>query len=506
MSSQSIYDRFNLLPPPPPTAFSHYDDAANRMRLPDFQNVQEARDFLNRMFVCHHSAALTAARTAFAGLVAALFITIAARDVWLYAERRRWLLRMVNTPEGVVIVPSITAVWATFGSIYLALNFTEAFVELAYLHQDLPTPHMPLWVILQFIPLVYAIFWASCGSYYGRVPGSRRYEIVKRESRGPSMSPFAANCVWIIIPTLQVLITLIPALLSDALYESSRRDAILKMAEMSTAPELTEEILRSMQELWLQRRQCAEWLAIGTLVVFISSLFYVVVFACLSLRLVIKLHQHLSALLQLKQAREVVGTVRMDCETLVTVSPTEGRARRWHGMDLDMPLSTAVLVEKKDDALLATTLPGLFPTVAFNSARHQPLGDGQGFRKVLWLYSLQNSAVVLGTITFAGLLLAITIRIVDAVEVNNVERLLGMGLLTTQVLAGGLGLLLLACCIVLDRSEAFLTLMHGTYRQGGIDMPTSRKPQGQRLGIGSSQDDQEMEMPVRRSSSWTTSS
>ncbi|CAD7061732.1 unnamed protein product [Tilletia caries] len=451
MSSQSIYDRFNLLPPPPPTAFSHYDDAANRMRLPDFQNVQEARDFLNRMFVCHHSAALTAARTAFAGLVAALFITIAARDVWLYAERRRWLLRMVNTPEGVVIVPSITAVWATFGSIYLALNFTEAFVELAYLHQDLPTPHMPLWVILQFIPLVYAIFWASCGSYYGRVPGSRRYEIVK-------------------------------------------------------PPELTEEILRSMQELWLQRRQCAEWLAIGTLVVFISSLFYVVVFACLSLRLVIKLHQHLSALLQLKQAREVVGTVRMDCETLVTVSPTEGRARRWHGMDLDMPLSTAVLVEEKDDALLATTLPGLFPTVAFNSARHQPLGDGQGFRKVLWLYSLQNSAVVLGTITFAGLLLAITIRIVDAVEVNNVERLLGMGLLTTQVLAGGLGLLLLACCIVLDRSEAFLTLMHGTYRQGGIDMPTSRKPQGQRLGIGSSQDDQEMEMPVRRSSSWTTSS
>ncbi|KAE8202740.1 hypothetical protein A4X06_0g2461 [Tilletia controversa] len=501
------------------------------MRLPDFENVQEARDFLNRMFVCHHSPALTAARTAFACLVAVVFIVIAARDVWLYAQRRRWLLRMVKTPEGVVIVPSITAVWATFGSIFLVFNFAQAFVELSYLHQDLPLPHMPLWVILQSIPLVYAIFWASCGSYYGRVPGSQRYEILKLESRGPSMSPFAVNCVWIAAPTLQVLITLIPALLSDALYESSRRDAILKMAEMSTAPELTEEILRSIQEvrlerhltgvvavvvaelslsslpqLWLQRRHSVEWLAIGTLVLFISSLCDVIVFASLSLRLIVKLHQHLSALLQLKQAREVVGAVRIECSTLVTVSPAEDKSMRWHGMDLDTPLSSAILVEKKDDTLLATTLPGLFPTVAFNSARHQPLGDGQGFRKVIWLYSLQNSAVVVGAITFAGLLLAITIRIVDAVEVNNVERFLGIGLLVSQVLAGGLGLLLLAFCVVLDRSEAFLTLMHGTYHQGGIDMLTSRKPRGQRLGISKSQDDQELEMPVTGSSLWSNSS
>ncbi|CAD6970520.1 unnamed protein product [Tilletia controversa] len=458
------------------------------------------------MFVWHHGSVLTAARTTFACLMAALFIGSAGREIWLYAQRRRWLLRMVKTPEGMVIVPSITAFWATLGSIYLLVNCSQAFAELAYLHQDLPTPHMPLWVILQFIPLAYAIFWASCGSYYGRVPGSRRYELLKRESRGPSLSPFAANCVWITIPTLQACIVLIPALLSDALYESTRRNANLKMVEMSTTTELSEELLRSIQELWLQRRHCLEWLAIGTLLWFIFTLCYVAVYASLSLRLVIKLHQHLSALLQLKQAREVVGTVRMDCETLVTVSPTEGRARRWHGIISDMPLSTVVLVEEKDDVLITSPTVGLFPNVAPASARHEPLGDGQGFRRVIWLYSLESGIIFLGCAGFGILALSISIVAVDAVELDKMERMVGFGLLATQLIGAGLGFVILACNVFLDRSQAFTTLMHGRYRSGGIDMPTSRHATCPRLGIDPpSQDDQQMELPIRRSSSWGSS-
>ncbi|KAE8182117.1 hypothetical protein CF336_g8664 [Tilletia laevis] len=505
MSSPSIYDRFNLLPPPPPTAFSHHDQAARRMRLPDFENVQEARDFLHDMFVWHHGSILTAARTTFACLVAALFVAVVAREVWLHAHRRRWLLRMVNTPDGVVIVPSITAVWSTFGSIYLALNFTEAFVELAYLHQDSPLPHMPLWVILQFIPLAYVMSWSSCGSHYGRVPGSRRYELLKRESRGPSLSPFAANCVWIAAPTLQAVILLIPALLSDSLYESTRRDANLKMAEMSSAPELTEEILRSIQELWLQQRHSIQWMAIGTLLWFIFALGYIAMYASLSVRLVIKLHQHLSALLQLKHAREVVATVRMEYSTVVTISSTDGASEHWNGMDRDMRYSSFVSVEEKDDVLITSPMNGLFPNVPPASARHEPLGDGQGFRRVIWLYSLHNISVVIGTIVFAVLALAISILAVDAVELSRIEPTIGCGFLVPQLIGASLGFSIITCNIFLDRSEAFLTLMHGTYRQGGIDMPSSRQTTGQRFGIDSSPDDQEIEVPVRKSSSWSSS-
>ncbi|CAD6885068.1 unnamed protein product [Tilletia laevis] len=498
MSSESIYDRFNLLPAPPPTAFSHHGPAV-RMRLPDFQTVQDARDFLDKMFVCHHSALLTGTRTTFASLVAVLCIFVVGWEVSLYVHRRRWFLRIVKTPEGVIIVPNNNAVWATFGPIFLALNCIQAFVELAYLHRDLPLPHMPLWVILQFVPLSYAMIWSSWASYHGRVPGSQHYELLHRESRGLKLSPFAANCVWIVTPTVLAVIVAIPAFLSDAVNQSARRDAILKMAEMSTATYLSEELIRSIQELWLRRRSGAELISIGTMIWYIILLGYIVVYASISFRLAIKLHQHLSALLQIKQARAAVGTVQIECSTSVVVSPYDERVKRWFP---DLPLSTAVLVEEKDDVLITSPTVGLFPNVAPGSARHEPLGDGQGFRKVLWLFGLHTGLITIGAVIFAGLALAITVVSVDLVEINDSEKALGIGFLVTQLIAASLGTMISVCNTILDHSEAFQTLMHGTYRVGTMAL----QDQNRRFHEQHSQYDQQIKMTNRKSPSRTSSS
>ncbi|CAD6913423.1 unnamed protein product [Tilletia controversa] len=501
MSSESIYDRFNLLPTPPPTVFSHHGPAV-RMRLPDFQTVQDARDFLDKMFVCHHNSLLTGARTTFASLVAVLCIFVVGWEVSLYAQRRRWFFRIFKTPEGIMIVPNNNAVWSTLGAIYLLLNCTQAFVELAYLHRDLPAPHLPLWIILQFIPLSYAMSWSSWASYHGRVPGSQRYELFQRESGGSKMSPFAANCVWIVAPTVLAVIVAIPAFLSDAVNQSARRDAILKMAEMSRTTELSEELIRSIQELWLRRRNALELMVIGTMVWYIILLGYIVVYGTISFRLAIKLHQHLSALLRIKQAREVVGTVRIEYSTSVNVSPFDGRLKRWYEMFPELPPSTAVLVEEKDDVLITSPTVGLFPNVAPGSARHEPLGDGKGFRRVLWLFSIQTGIINIGAAIFAGLALAVTVISVDVVEINDPERALGIGLLVTQLLATSLGTFLFVCHALLDRSEAFQTLMHGTYRVGGMAL----EDQNRRSGDHQSRYDEQIKMTNRQPPSRTSSS
>ncbi|CAD6907230.1 unnamed protein product [Tilletia controversa] len=470
MSSQSIYDRFNLLPPPPPTAFSHYD-AANRMRLPDFQSVPEARDFLDRMMVFRHEASINVVRTVLGCVNAALLIGIATKEVWLYVQRRRWLVRLLYTSDGIVIVPSINAVFASLGCVFLLVNCAFAFVHLRYQRRDLPLPHLPLWQLLQYLPLWVATFWSSWASYHGRVPGSRRYQLLKRKSRGPSMSPFATNCFWIAMPALLALIILLPALLSSRFYELARSRTIPTLAELSTAQELTEELLVSIQETWLLMRHFAFWLSITCVIWVISALSLSILYAIVSFRLVFKLHQHLSALLQLKHAQDIVGTVRMDCLTLVTVSPTEHAEKRRIRRGAEMLESPVVLLnEERDDILLTSPTSALFPTVNPTSAKHEPLGDGTGFRRVIWLYGLQTISIFVGCIIFAGLAIG-TIVTVSDVEANKLEQVTNIIMVLTQVIATGLGLMLVVCNAFLERSQTFLTLMHGSYRAGGIDGP-----------------------------------
>ncbi|KAE8218421.1 hypothetical protein CF319_g7707 [Tilletia indica] len=474
MSSQSIYDRFDLLPPPPPTVFSHHGPT-NRMRLPNFQTVQDAQDFLDALAMTAYSqsARFRAARVALACIVAMIFITIVTKETRYYARRQRWILRLVHTPEGTVIVPNMTSVFASFGVVFMGLNCTGTCVQLGYMHRNLPTPHLPIWIFFQLIPLWWATFWSSWASSHGRVPGSQRYELIQRRSRRPWMKPLASNLVWIAIPILHAILAVIFMVLADVEYEHARKRALITMVELSNAPELSEQLLINIQEIWVLARNCAYWMAVSCLLWFIATFGLTVLYASLSFRLVAKLHEHLSVLLQLKQSREVVGAVRIDLMTTVTVSPSEPMPKRWFGRVPTFPSTSATVEDDKQELLLASPTSGLYPTIDGASAKHEPLGDGKGFRRVIWLYGLQSLIVVAGTSLFSVISLFITIIVVDAVEVNQLEGIQRTAQLLIQILAAGLGISVIVSNVLLERSHAFLTLMHGTYKAGQIQSATS---------------------------------
>ncbi|KAE8228306.1 hypothetical protein CF326_g6765 [Tilletia indica] len=488
MSSQSIYDRFNLPPPPPPTGFSHRR-SADRMRLPIFQSVQEAQDFLDALLIYRHDSVLASARVVFACLVAMVFITIVVKEIRYYARKQRWILRLVHIPDGTIIVPNMTSVFASFEALFMGLNCVSNCVHLGYVNRNLATPHLPIWIFFQFIPLWWGTFWSSWASSHARVPGSQRYELIQRRSQGPWMKPLATNCVWTAVPILQATSVVVSMALSDVQYEHARKRAIKTTVQLSAAAELSEEQLISIQEIWMRVRNFAYWAAVSCLLWFIATFGLTILYAILSFRLVTKLREHLSALLQLKQAREVVGTVRMDLMTEVTVSSI--------GWAPNLPSTFAMVEESREEVLSASPTSGLFPTIAAASAKHEPLGDAKGFWRVIWLYGLQRVAVVAGASSFAILTLVLTIIIVDAAEVNQLERVIERSLLLTQILAAALGVLVIISNVLLERSNAFLTLMHGTYKADQIHSTTSERKPSKRSNLSRCLDAQQMKLETK---------
>ncbi|KAE8263941.1 hypothetical protein A4X09_0g7096 [Tilletia walkeri] len=399
-----------------------------------------------------------------------VFITIVAKEIGYYARRQRWILRLVHTSEGTVIVPNMTSVFASFGAIFLDLNCIGTCVQLGYMHRNLPTPHLPIWIFFQLIPVWWGTFWSSWASSHARVPGSQRYEIQRRSQR-PWMKPLLSNSVWIALPILHATLAVVFMALSDVEYEHARKRVLITMVELSNAPELFEQQLTEIQEIWVLMRNYTYWMAVSCLLWFIATFGLTVLYASLSFRLVAKLHEHLSVLLQLKQSREVVGAVRMDLMTTITVSPSETMAKRWLGRVPTSP--SATVGYDRPELLLAIPTSGLFPTIDGALAKHEPVGDGKGFRRVIWLYGLQSLIVVAGSSSFAIISLVITSIIVDAAEVNQLDRVERIFLLLIQILAAILGISVIASSILLERSHAFLTLMHGTYKAGQIHSSTS---------------------------------
>ncbi|KAK0565268.1 hypothetical protein OC844_001306 [Tilletia horrida] len=462
--AESIYDTFSLLSPPPPYPLPHSSDAV-RMRLPDLEDVPEARDFLNRMVIYHHSPAMTIALLASACINLVILVWLLVRHTRLFAQRRLWLFRALHTSDGVVIMPAINSIFCTFTTGFLLLNSACGVLQFASYRRGEPIRNYPLWILFQFIPLWWAFFAQCWASAFGRVPGSHRYELSLRPSgRGPRVSPLCLNSLWMTLPLVITAAIAVLAGRSNIVYQRVLRQRLMWLQEYGDAAALSDELLTSLQVIWADFRRASYYLAIGFILWAVFTFAAAVLYVTLSFRLVIQLHLHLAALLQVQQSRKLIAFVQIDHATVINVSPSDPILRKSiNPVPEVQPAPFAVPAEtdgkRTDNKLLY--MSHFFPSVDPSLAVHEPLEDGEVFKKVLTFYSVQVVAFTCGAIGFTILSIVLSLTLVDHVETNDVASLQGVTYLVASLLAIGAGTMLGICDIFLDKSDAFLALMHG---------------------------------------------
>ncbi|KAK0565270.1 hypothetical protein OC844_001308 [Tilletia horrida] len=465
MATTSIYDRFHLLPPPPPTIFSR-QPASVRMRLPDFETVPDAQAFLDKMFIWQHSKAMTVARIVSACLSIALLLVCIGIKIPQYIQKRLWLFRLVQTSRGTIILPCVNALFSVFGSTFLLLNSTFVFLEVSSFDRKSPKPieNFVSWMIFHFIPLWCAAYAQAWSNAFGRVPGSRHYELsFHPRFRRDTLSPLATNTLWIASPVVLLSLLAIPTCRSNALYEQARHGREAWLVRFGNASELSDDLLVDIQRIWQDLQQSFCYLTICFILWTVIAMGEAVLYAFLSSRLIRQLHVHLAALLHLKHSREIVPTVRIENITVVTIGPAD----KVSGLPLHCKSpERAHCVSYMNHTTDQRQDVRLFPPVAPGATWHKALGDGHSFQSVLRIYSAQSIIFVVASFLYGAISLTVGLLLVDALERNEIERLESWGLFLAQMFAFLMGLTLTALEVFLDKSDAFLALMHGDYHQG----------------------------------------
>ncbi|KAK0535565.1 hypothetical protein OC842_002272 [Tilletia horrida] len=461
MASGSIYDRFHLLPTPPPTSLSRSDSSV-RMRLPDLQTVEDARIFVDRLVIYKHNKATNVVSTVFGCIVIVLLLTTLIKKIPHYVHRRMWLLRFVKTPRGTVILPCVNAAASWFIALFLLLNGTCAFVQASASSRQHPVPvqDLPGWFLLQFLPLWTALLVQTWSIAYARVPGSKHYQLsFHPRSARAELSPMVINVIWILAPFVACTIIGVPAGLSGPSFQRMITMRKEWMARFGTADELSDDLLKGIQEIWNEGRNAAYFFAIGMILWSLLATSIGVLHGFLAVKLSRKLQQHLAVLLHLKQSRKAAATLCIEHTTIVTVAQADSLSSEYPSPA--HPANIPKLEAANDEHAQVTYL---FPSVAARTARHEDLADGSAFRSVLRFFRCQTVVFVLAVIGYGIVALMVGLSIVDAFETAEMEYLERWAFLSSQVLAVLLGVIIIILATFLDRSDAFLALMHGDYQ------------------------------------------
>ncbi len=254
----TLYEVFDLLPPPPPTVFSRADPHNDRARFPDFlatsDPAQACRDFMQMLFMPRMQLQATVQFLVLGSLIA--IIVPAATFVVAYRiyKKRFWLFRLVPTHGKVPILCfNSSNAFIVFGGLALVAVAAAIGIEVSsFGYQVRPIHHFGFLYCWTWVPLLIAVFYNAWGLAHAKTstdPG------VAAGSRGWIEQYFQrytilANIFQVASPVLLAL----PPMIISAFYEIDGERALnlwenewrVKYAD---GP-LTQEMLREAQEIW----------------------------------------------------------------------------------------------------------------------------------------------------------------------------------------------------------------------------------------------------------------
>ncbi|KAL9938730.1 hypothetical protein V8E36_002449 [Tilletia maclaganii] len=464
------------------------------MSMPQFDSVQQTEALVDRLLVFRSDFAITILRIFLVSVALSLFLWISIKEICLYWQKRRWLFRLVSTPEGTIIVPSVNAVFVLFATTYVLLHSILTIRAIGFGMRRKPVPNQSLWILLHFIPLYFAAFWQCWSCAYGRIPGSHRYEINwAPASAGARWPPKVLNLFWISAPCLVSIVVTIPAALAAPHWTASAAARAAWMVNCAHEVQATDQCIALVQKIQESVRRFNYFLATGCLLWLVFCMGLSVLYAIIASKLLLGLRKHLAILLHIKHTQELTGMVRLEQVQMTVVSqanpPPDQRHRLFSSAMQPSRHSRGSSVFAVSSPTTSTFFPTIsqafalssphpstpttstfFPTISQAFATHEPLGDGRGFDAVLKLFGIQTGLVLAGSTSFGATAgLVGTYLLYVGIDKLNMSLVYTCAFLYFQVFTVGVAAVLVLIDFNLDRSELFITLMHGSYRAYGLD-------------------------------------
>ncbi|KAK0530765.1 hypothetical protein OC842_003825 [Tilletia horrida] len=300
-SSASIYSRFNLLPPPPPTIFSR-DTSPNRARLPEFENAQDVSDFLIKI-VLRPRSPLTYEMLPFeAAYILFLISYVACAIVLKIKNGSWWVIRMSLRENGRVIIPHTHNLWTlligAFGIIFAAVCVLTRICN----DRQEAFPHRGLVWTLMWSPLCLGSAYQGWALYYAETDGQRSLTDRISSKRRYVPPAWLLNSFFILLPIIGTFACLYPAIDSDKKYQAVTRLWLSWKARYGSEQELSQEMLLDAQQIWYDLIRAAYIFTYGQICWFVMLICVGTIHILLAWRLVINLYLHLQRLRSLCQA------------------------------------------------------------------------------------------------------------------------------------------------------------------------------------------------------------
>ncbi|PWN50809.1 hypothetical protein IE53DRAFT_379447 [Violaceomyces palustris] len=308
----SLYQRFNLLPPPTRTILSvPKSQDEKRCKFPDFDAtpdpVASLEAFLKQFFVPElprwARIQLILASTGLI-LIGICGSAILARKL---RQKSFWLFRLVREHNGVLVVPNSVASYSLFGAIFSNTLLAACWL-LMHPNGWLGTvSNRTLWLTLPWYPLAYGDFFCLVGLLYAS-PQARKATSAAGKgprwfSKSPNLTPGGKNLLVVLTLSLHTVAVMIPSVLSGVRF--SEAESLFKRWHLtySESDQLDEEMLIQAQIIWFKTLGAIRYSSIAILMWSLWASTILVVYLTVGVRLILTLRSQIRTLSTFKQSR-----------------------------------------------------------------------------------------------------------------------------------------------------------------------------------------------------------
>ncbi|KAK0522082.1 hypothetical protein OC834_006413 [Tilletia horrida] len=288
----TAYPEFKLLPVPPPTWLS--TSSPKRAQLPRFGSVAEAIDFAQGLVLARYNPVVERFLwfvIIYIGLLVALALSVIARRL---LASNFWIFRLVRRPDGLLICPHLHNCWSLMAGCFGLISTIYNMVTLDFIRARRAPMHVCITLIYVWSPLYLGVSWMA---WAAAVAGTQdlvlRIKLTDKIRCNVRLAPWVANLIGLALPFSCTVAVFFPSRAANSHSEHARHMYEDWMHQYRSQQQLSEEMLRHLQQIWFEVLKASYSLAIAALLWSVFASITLAIYLFFSMRLIRTLRKHL---------------------------------------------------------------------------------------------------------------------------------------------------------------------------------------------------------------------
>ncbi|KAE8203571.1 hypothetical protein CF327_g7769 [Tilletia walkeri] len=411
--------------------------------MPNFTSVGEVSEFVDRSILWRYSKGQDVFMIF--GIIYTISIVVAL-SIFIghtIMNQAWWIFRVIPRGHSKILIPNVHNSWTLFIGIYGWILISTLILSHVHDIQMTPVPHKSLWISMMWAPIAFAAWYQAWGlTAAKRSSGSAPSEAIFGKLLSEYMPSWLFNVICVCLPGVPTIVALVPAVMGDFHYERARHgwaDWHARYGGNGTM-ELNRDMLLDAQNIFHQGINSIFYTTISLTVWVIICFTFGGYYYFAALSLIVDLRKHLKVISNTSWSQRFKTSRQMSSyqpsSGKVPPGPTERNetAIRWKLRSEDDTLVEDEFhrIESEREGQILTQMfteletvqdrsRSFFPPVAPSKTITTIKGDQA--RKVLFYFTFQSAAVMLGCIAFIVALLVAIRNYYPGVERNNFQSI-----------------------------------------------------------------------------------